>query len=125
MVPTIEITRPSRSDAPEEAGWTRPGQEVNDASDGDAEEDWDGEGKRDSEETIDDLESSISGLSSEASVVGKTSWEERLKWWKVYALHFLFMWNSGTFEYVSVRHSESLNCLKANWEDISRCFGFP
>jgi iron-regulated transporter 1 len=27
---------------------------------------------------------------------------ERLKWWKVYAMHFLFSWNSRTFENVSV-----------------------
>lgn len=27
---------------------------------------------------------------------------ERMRWWKVYAMHFLFMWNSRTFEYVSV-----------------------
>ncbi len=29
--------------------------------------------------------------------------EEKMKWWRVYAMHFLFMWNSRTFEYVSVR----------------------
>ncbi len=28
--------------------------------------------------------------------------EERMKWWKVYALHFLFMWNTRTYEYASV-----------------------
>ncbi|CZR58376.1 uncharacterized protein PAC_08268 [Phialocephala subalpina] len=28
--------------------------------------------------------------------------EERMKWWRVYAMHFLFMWNSRTFEYVSI-----------------------
>ena len=28
--------------------------------------------------------------------------DERWKWWKVYAMHFLFMWNSRTYEYVSV-----------------------
>jgi hypothetical protein len=27
---------------------------------------------------------------------------KRLKWWKVYAMHFLFSWNSRTFENVSV-----------------------
>lgn len=28
--------------------------------------------------------------------------EERMKWWRIYAMHFLFSWNSRTFEYVSV-----------------------
>ena len=32
---------------------------------------------------------------------------ERWKWWKVYAMHFLFMWNSRTYEYVSVSRLES------------------
>jgi hypothetical protein len=32
---------------------------------------------------------------------------ERLKWWKVYAMHFLFSWNSRTFENVSVSSSLS------------------
>jgi hypothetical protein len=27
---------------------------------------------------------------------------QRWKWWKVYALHLLFMWNSRTYEYASV-----------------------
>ncbi|KAH7327182.1 Ferroporti-1 [Rhexocercosporidium sp. MPI-PUGE-AT-0058] len=27
---------------------------------------------------------------------------ERTKWWKIYMLHFLFMWNTRTFEYVSI-----------------------
>ncbi|KAG4439095.1 hypothetical protein IFR05_005437 [Cadophora sp. M221] len=27
---------------------------------------------------------------------------ERTKWWKIYVLHFLFMWNTRTFEYVSI-----------------------
>jgi hypothetical protein len=34
---------------------------------------------------------------------------ERLKWWKVYAMHFLFSWNSRTFENVSVSTSLSSN----------------
>jgi hypothetical protein len=28
--------------------------------------------------------------------------EERWKWWRVYALHFLFVWNTRTYEYASV-----------------------
>ncbi|CZT09511.1 uncharacterized protein RCO7_03659 [Rhynchosporium graminicola] len=27
---------------------------------------------------------------------------QRTKWWKIYLVHFLFMWNSRTFEYVSI-----------------------
>lgn len=33
---------------------------------------------------------------------------ERTKWWKIYMLHFLFMWNTRTFEYVSVSTSSKL-----------------
>ena len=30
-------------------------------------------------------------------------WEAgRSKWWKIYALHFLFMWNTRMYEYASV-----------------------
>ena len=54
---------------------------------------------------MDELESSMSEMSSEHDGDGRTSWEERMKWWKIYALHFLFMWNSRTFEYVSVSFS--------------------
>jgi hypothetical protein len=114
MVPTIEITRPSKSETAEDAEWRRPGHEMSNADLGDAVELWDGEGKRNSEETIDELESSISGISSEGSGEGRSSWEERMKWWKVYALHFLFMWNSRTFEYVSVRHSDTLDGFEAD-----------
>jgi hypothetical protein len=111
MVPRIEISTPtpSRSDAPRDVDWPRSGDETDDANDEVAMQqydDWDGEGKRDSGETIDELESSVSGLSSEGSEGRRPKWEERMKWWKVYALHFLFMWNSRTFEYVSVSHSE-------------------
>lgn len=28
--------------------------------------------------------------------------DEKWKWWKVYALHFLFMWNTRTYEYASI-----------------------
>ena len=27
---------------------------------------------------------------------------ERLKWWKLYTLHFMFMWSTRTYEYASV-----------------------
>jgi hypothetical protein len=107
MVPTIEVTRPSNSESPEDASWSRPGGEMNDANYGDAWADWDEGEKRKSDVTIDDLESSVSGFSSETGDQ-KTAWEERMKWWKVYALHFLFMWNSRTFEYVSVSSPSTL-----------------
>ena len=86
--------------------------------------DWDEEGKRDSQETIDELESSVSWVSSEMGEEKRTSWEERMKWWKVYALHFLFMWNSRTFEFVSVSFSEPSWPIRADWADLSCCFGF-
>ena len=64
MVPIIEVTRPSNSEYAEDASWSRPGGEMNDANDGDAWADWDeGEKERKSDVTIDDLESSVSGFS--------------------------------------------------------------
>lgn len=42
---------------------------------------------------------------------------ERMKWWKVYAMHFLFMWNSRTYEYVSVSSTRLITpqaCTKAS-----------
>jgi hypothetical protein len=107
MVPIIEVTRPSNSESAEDASWSRPGGEMKDANDGDAWADWDEGENRKSDVTIDDLESSVSGFSSETGH-GKTAWEERMKWWKVYTLHFLFMWNSRTFEYVSVSSLSAL-----------------
>jgi hypothetical protein len=54
-----------------------------------------------SEEAIRDRE--IISESSVDMAAGKQSWQaERAKWWKVYLMHFLFMWNSRTYEYVSV-----------------------
>ena len=52
---------------------------------------------------IDEDAGSWSGTSSvsEESVVTRKG--ERMKWWKVYAMHFLFAWNSRTYENVSVR----------------------
>lgn len=32
---------------------------------------------------------------------------ERAKWWKVYLMHFLFMWNLRTYEYASASHLNS------------------
>jgi len=110
MVPRIEITRPSKSEAPDDAVWrSRAREQMSDTSDEEPRyrfTDWDEEGKRYSQETIDELESSVSGMSSELGGKKRTSWEDRMKWWKVYALHFLFMWNSRTFEYVSVSCSQ-------------------
>jgi iron-regulated transporter 1 len=31
-----------------------------------------------------------------------TRWQERKRWWKVYALYFVFMWTSNIYEYASV-----------------------
>lgn len=84
--------------------------------------DWDEEGRRYSQETINELESSVSGMSSEMGGEKRTSWEERMKWWKVYALHFLFMWNSRTFEYVSVSFSGPSLAISTDWKDLSCCF---
>jgi hypothetical protein len=28
--------------------------------------------------------------------------EKRTKWWKIYTLHLLFMWNTRTYEYASI-----------------------
>lgn len=51
--------------------------------------------------------------SNSASSVGPTRrfslGEERAKWWKIYALHFLFMWNIRTYEFASVSNLLSLN----------------
>jgi len=48
-------------------------------------------------------EASIDTLSEKApSGIGKS------KWWTVYAMHFLFMWNSRTYEYVSVSQAPQL-----------------
>jgi hypothetical protein len=106
MVPRIEITRASKSEDAEDPVWRRrAGEQMSDAKDEEPRyrfTEWDEDGTRYSQETVDELDSSISGLSSEMGGERRTSWEERAKWWKVYALHFLFMWNSRTFEYVSV-----------------------
>ena len=32
---------------------------------------------------------------------------ERRKWWKIYGLHFLFTWNSRTYEYASASFKHS------------------
>ena len=107
-MPRIEISTPSKSEALGDVAWTRTGQEIGGADDEERHAEWDEEGKSNSEGTVDELESSVNGLSSEGNGEQGTKWEERLKWWKVYALHFLFMWNSRTFEYVSVSHSEAI-----------------
>lgn len=59
------------------------------------------EGETNSEEMVDGLES-LGEMSTQESRMKRLSWEKRLKWWKVYGLHFLFMWNSRMFEFVSV-----------------------
>jgi len=126
MVPRIEITRPSKSEAPEDDVWRGAAREqMGEACGVSRQLDWDEDGKRDSQESMmDELDSSVSGMSSEHGGGGKTSWEERMKWWKVYALHFLFMWNSRTFEYVSVNVPQLSVWTATDWIDLSCCFGF-
>jgi hypothetical protein len=53
------------------------------------------------EEAIQDTDS-MTEASVDVSLGKEPSGIERSKWWKVYAMHFLFMWNSRTYEYVSV-----------------------
>ncbi len=104
MVPRIGISTSSKREVPGDASSTGTRNEIDEATDEVMHDyaDMDEAGKRYSEETIDGIESSVSFLSSEGDGGKGTRWEERLKWWKVYALHFMFMWNSRTFEYVSV-----------------------
>jgi hypothetical protein len=124
MVPRIEVTRPSNSEASEDAPSAEPGGAVIDANDDYSWADWGRGMRRKSQETIDELESSVSGLSSEEGGMERTSWEERMKWWKVYALHFLFMWNSRTFEYVSVGWPSTPWTTGTDLEDLSCCWSF-
>jgi len=43
---------------------------------------------------------------------------ERAKWWKIYTMHFMFMWNTRTYEYASVSSSQSSrNRLTYDWKD--------
>ena len=56
--------------------------------------------KRTSEDSKLEMESLDEGEMGDGRRVVKKG--ERLKWWKVYAMHFLFSWNSRTFENVSV-----------------------
>jgi hypothetical protein len=56
--------------------------------------------KRTSEDSELEMESLDEGETVDERRVVKKG--ERLKWWKVYAMHFLFSWNSRTFENVSV-----------------------
>lgn len=56
---------------------------------------------RNNEEAIQDTDS-MTEASIDVSSGKAPSVIEKSKWLKVYALHFLFMWNSRTYEYVSV-----------------------
>jgi hypothetical protein len=66
---------------------------------------YNGEGGDDDDAFVEELEGAReseiwNGLQArKLSYLGR---DERWKWWKVYALHFLFMWNTRTYEYASV-----------------------
>ncbi|TVY38510.1 Solute carrier family 40 member, partial [Lachnellula occidentalis] len=60
----------------------------------------DDEGKN-SDEAMRDSEV-LSESSDDLPVSKATQQTERAKWWKVYLMHFLFMWNSRTYEYASI-----------------------
>jgi hypothetical protein len=98
-----------------EGGFTGTGNEATDEEPGGRRDSVDGlvglglsleEVKRTSEDSELEMESLDEGETVDERRVVKKG--ERLKWWKVYAMHFLFSWNSRTFENVSV--SGSLSC---------------
>jgi len=51
---------------------------------------------------VNDAESLSGEDSDEQPKAPLTRAEERKKWWKVYLLYFLFLWNSNLYEYASV-----------------------
>jgi hypothetical protein len=51
---------------------------------------------------VNDAESLSGEDSDEQPKAPLTPAEERKKWWKVYILYFLFLWNSNIYEYASV-----------------------
>jgi len=58
-------------------------------------------------QNLDDGDSENDGfinLAPESEEIGRklSRTEERKKWWKVYALHFLFVWNTRGYEFASV-----------------------
>jgi len=124
MVPRIEISTPSRWEPPR-IPWRRtsPNASPRRRRFAEVQQDDEEEDKSDADEIIDELESSASGESEGDEGVG---WDERLKWWKVYAFHFLFMWNSNTIEYVSVSYVTIRGeRTRADLIDLSSCFGVP
>ena len=61
----------------------------------------DTEGEDEDGNGLDEMEFLDEGI--EGSFLGhSTQGGDRAKWWKVYALHFLFMWNTRMYEYASV-----------------------
>ncbi|TVY44297.1 Solute carrier family 40 member [Lachnellula subtilissima] len=59
------------------------------------------EGRKNSEEGMRDSEV-LSDCSVDMPVSKILQQTDRVKWWKVYLMHFLFMWNSRTYEYASI-----------------------
>lgn len=126
MAPRIKLITATPVKSRNRVVWPGTEDELNGGID-EGSEDGEGEDEQDDRRlsgvTIDELES-LRGVFDE-DWDKQSRWEERLKWWKVYALHFLFMWNSGTFEYVSVSFPNSLGRLAADLKDISCCIGVP
>lgn len=104
MVPRIKIQRPSTSSLPDEIVLWGIGTEFIDTSSRDTSRhrQHDEIAGRDQLHGVSLDESPISWNDGAAFMGEDERWDERMGWWKVYWMHFLFMWNSRTFEYVSV-----------------------
>jgi hypothetical protein len=107
MVPRIKIQRPSTSSLPDEIVLMGTGNDFNDLDPSESPRPRHHEGQFGGfqERPGGDMdERPISWDDRAAFLMGEktSSWDERMKWWKLYSMHFLFMWNSRTFEYVSV-----------------------
>lgn len=67
--------------------------------------DADFEGHKNHRDDVEDESAADTELLSEDSITESKPFSrasDRMKWWKVYSLHFLFMWNMRTYEYASV-----------------------
>jgi iron-regulated transporter 1 len=100
MVPRITLQRPSVSSNGSYVAWNGMGNEWDASGGRRADAEWDADGvERGSQDSYE--EGSVKSFVIERRNKGGG---ERAKWWKVYALHLLFMWNSRTYEYVSVSY---------------------
>ncbi|KAK0114335.1 hypothetical protein ONS95_013827 [Cadophora gregata] len=61
----------------------------------------DSEGSEDDQDSLHELLSNNQILEREGQYIIPRA-VERKKWWRIYFLHFAFMWNTRTFEYVSI-----------------------